>query len=362
MAARRSALRRRCQGVLAADGDARRPGRTARRRTLRRRLSGRRPGWRLHRETRRIFALEGPLHPFAMRGVTDRAAQGHRGADHRPYPHRVGSLGSGQPAGKAGGDDCSASGERTARKATRADLADLWHRPDADRLHPARRTDPRWLVPPRPRGLKRVMDDCGATTPAPSGLLWIASYPKSGNTWTRAFLNNLLKIIQNDDEGAPQSINQMTEYTLWDISAKPYERHLGKPVTDVDRAEIARIRPLVQAEIAEDTEGLAMVKTHHALVSDRGVPAINFAVTSGAIYIVRNPLDVAVSFAHHLGTDVDYAIEEMALRNKETGVTDKSVYEIYGSWSQHVESWTRTRHRAIHVMRYEDMLVDPAAA
>lgn len=204
------------------------------------------------------------------------------------------------------------------------------------------------------------MGDC--ETPAPSGILWIASYPKSGNTWTRAFLNNLLKIMQDDDGGAPQSINRISEYTVWDISAKPYERHLGKPVTEVDRTEIARIRPAVQAEIAEDTEGLAMVKTHHALVSDRGVPAINFAVTSGAIYIVRNPLDVAVSFAHHLGTDIDRAIEEMALHNKETGVTDKSVYEIYGSWSQHVESWTRKPHRAIHVMRYEDMLADPAAA
>jgi hypothetical protein len=153
----------------------------------------------------------------------------------------------------------------------------------------------------------------------------------------------------------------MTEYTVWDISAKPYERHLGKPVTEVDRAEIARVRPTVQAEIAADTEGLALVKTHHALVSDRGVPAINFAVTSGAIYIVRNPLDVALSYAHHLGSDVDYAIEEMALRNKETGVTGKSVYEIYGSWSQHVESWTRRPHRAIHIMRYEDMLADPMA-
>ena len=202
----------------------------------------------------------------------------------------------------------------------------------------------------------------GNETPAPGGILWIASYPKSGNTWTRAFLNNLLKILQDDDEGAPQNINRMTEYTLWDISAKPYERHLGKPVTDVDRTEIARIRPAVQAEIAERTDGLAMVKTHHAMVSDRGVPAINFAVTSGAIYIVRNPLDVAVSFAHHLGTGIDHAIEEMALRNKETGVTDKNVYEIYGSWSQHVESWTRTPHRAIHVMRYEDMLADPVAA
>lgn len=204
--------------------------------------------------------------------------------------------------------------------------------------------------------------ETAAPPPEPSGILWIASYPKSGNTWTRAFLNNLLKIIQDDDEGAPQHINRMTEYTVWDISAKPYERHLGKPVTDADRAEIARVRPAVQAEIAERTEGLAMVKTHHALVSDRGVPAINFAVTSGAIYIVRNPLDVALSYAHHLGSDIDYAIEEMALRNKETGVTDKSVYEIYGSWSQHVESWTRTPHRAIHVMRYEDMLADPTAA
>ncbi|AMG76213.1 MULTISPECIES: sulfotransferase domain-containing protein [Sphingopyxis] len=212
------------------------------------------------------------------------------------------------------------------------------------------------------RGERRDREEAPGTAAAPSGILWIASYPKSGNTWTRAFLNNLLKIMQDDDAGAPQSINRMTEYTLWDIAAKPYERHLGKPVTEADRAEIARIRPAVQAEIAERTEGLAMVKTHHALVSDRGVPAINFAVTSGAIYIVRNPLDVAISYAHHLGSDIDYAIGEMALRNKETGVSDKSVYEIYGSWSQHVESWTRAPHRAIHVMRYEDMLADPAAA
>ena len=193
----------------------------------------------------------------------------------------------------------------------------------------------------------------------PTGILWIASYPKSGNTWTRALLNNLLKIIQDEDEGAPQNINRMNEYTIWDISAKPYETILEKPPKDVDRAEIAKIRPQVQAMIAERTDGLAMVKTHHALVLDRGVPAINFEVTSGAIYIVRNPLDVAVSFANHLGSTVDVAIEQMGVRNLETGVSETSVYEIYGSWSQHVESWTRKPHRAIYVMRYEDMLERP---
>jgi len=195
----------------------------------------------------------------------------------------------------------------------------------------------------------------------PTGILWIASYPKSGNTWTRALLNNLLKIIQDEDEGAPQNINRMNEYTIWDISAKPYEKIIGQPPKDVDREEIAKARPQVQAMIAERTDGLAMVKTHHALVLDRGVPAINFEVTSGAIYIVRNPLDVAVSFANHLGSTVDVAIEQMGVRNLETGVSEQSVYEIYGSWSQHVESWTRKPHRAIYVMRYEDMLEQPMA-
>jgi hypothetical protein len=193
----------------------------------------------------------------------------------------------------------------------------------------------------------------------PTGILWIASYPKSGNTWTRALLNNLLKIIQDEDEGAPQNINRMSEYTIWDISAKPYERILGKPPKECERSEIAATRPQVQAEIAERTDGLAMVKTHHALVMDRGVPTINFEITSGAIYIVRNPLDVAVSFANHLGSTIDRAIDEMGIRNLETGVSDTSIYEVYGSWSQHVESWTRKPHRAIYVMRYEDMLDQP---
>ena len=199
----------------------------------------------------------------------------------------------------------------------------------------------------------------GPSSDAPKGILWIASYPKSGNTWTRALLNNLLKIIQDEDEGAPQNINRMNEYTIWDISAKPYEKIIGQPPKDVDRAEIAKARPQVQEQIAERTDGLAMVKTHHALVMDRGVPTINFEVTSGAIYIVRNPLDVAVSFANHLGSTVDRAITEMGIRNLETGVSETSVYEVYGSWSQHVESWTRKPHRAIYVMRYEDMLERP---
>jgi hypothetical protein len=196
--------------------------------------------------------------------------------------------------------------------------------------------------------------------PAPKGILWLASYPKSGNTWTRTFLHNLLKILEGEEDA--QDINEMNEFTTWEISARAYEEHLGKPPKDCDREEIAKIRPKVQEEIAERTDGLALIKTHHALVMDRGVPTINFAVSSGAVYILRNPLDVAISFSHHMSSTVDHAIDEMAMVGLETAVTDKSVYEIYGSWSQHVESWTHKPHRTIYVMRYEDMIANPFRA
>ena len=113
-----------------------------------------------------------------------------------------------------------------------------------------------------------------------TGILWLASYPKSGNTWTRNFLHNLLNILEGKDEGE-QDINAMNEFTFWEISAKAYEKFLEKPVTESTREEIAAVRPKVQEMIAESTDGLAMVKTHHCLVMDRGVPAINLGGHGG---------------------------------------------------------------------------------
>jgi hypothetical protein len=199
--------------------------------------------------------------------------------------------------------------------------------------------------------------------PAPRavhGILWLASYPKSGNTWTRTFLHNLFALLEGRD--AEQDINKINEFTTWDISAAAYQRVMNEVPSEENRPAIAAARPKVQANIAAHTEGLAIVKTHHALVDDRGYPTINFAVTSGAIYLVRNPLDVAISFASHMGRDADTAIDHMSRKDYETPVNEKSVYEVYGSWSQHVRSWTRRPHRAIYVMRYEDMLADPQAA
>lgn len=193
--------------------------------------------------------------------------------------------------------------------------------------------------------------------PHARGILWLASYPKSGNTWTRAFLHNLFGLIEG--KGEEYDINKINEFTTWDIRLEAYRRHMDVEPTTETRELIASVRPKVQADIAAATQGLAIVKTHHSLVDDRGYPTINFQVTSGAVYVVRNPLDVAISFAHHMAAPIDQAIEHMAIKGYETPVTDRTVYEVYGSWSEHVGSWTRRPHRAIHIMRYEDMLTDP---
>ena len=189
------------------------------------------------------------------------------------------------------------------------------------------------------------------------GIIWLASYPKSGNTWTRAFLHNLLYIMRGEE--GEFDINRMNEFSTWDLATEKYTEVLGKPATEATKEEIAAIRPKVQEMVADEVDGLSFVKTHNALTVDRGHPTINLSVTSGAIYILRNPLDVAISLSHHINASIDEAIEVMAEVGNETAINEKSVFEVYETWSFHVKSWTAKPHRSIYVMRYEDMLDEP---
>jgi hypothetical protein len=191
------------------------------------------------------------------------------------------------------------------------------------------------------------------------GIVWLSSYPRSGNTWTRNFLYSLLS-TGDQAHGTPH-INRLHEYSVWDIAATRFEKVLGKKIASASRAEIAAARPKVQKRMVTEASGPIFVKTHNALVLDRGVPTINMKMTAGAVYIVRNPLDVVVSFAHHFGVDLNEAIRRLNHKGVETDVTDEVAYEIYGSWSENVMSWTRKPHPAIYVMRYEDMLASPHA-
>ena len=101
------------------------------------------------------------------------------------------------------------------------------------------------------------------------------------------------------------------------------------------------------------------VKTHNASVKFLGYPMMHQDLTAGAIYIVRNPLDVCISLSHHYGTDLDTTINILADPSIGSKTNDKIVYEVHKSWSIHVDSWTNPPRPGLAVLRYEDMLNNP---
>jgi len=137
-------------------------------------------------------------------------------------------------------------------------------------------------------------------------LLWIASYPKSGNTWMRAFIENYL---QNSPR--PLDINHLLQSSTAESRADRYLAFVGdgKKTTDLTAEEICAIRPLVHADIARHASATVFVKTHNFLGEYKGFPLHNPSMTSGAIYIARNPLDVVISIANYFAYSLDEAIE-----------------------------------------------------
>ncbi|HVY21506.1 MAG TPA: sulfotransferase domain-containing protein [Bauldia sp.] len=193
----------------------------------------------------------------------------------------------------------------------------------------------------------------------PRGIVWLASYPKSGNTWLRAFLYHLVRIgagiPREDDELNKLDRASGYEAKLFGL----FQQFLGKPLAAASRLEVMGVRSMVQLTVAERMPNVAMMKTHNLLGEVGGMPTINFGASAGAIYIVRDPRDVAPSLAKHLGTSIDQAIEVMATPAFATNNNAETAFEIWGTWSEHVESWTQTPNPSVLVVRYEDMLDQP---
>jgi hypothetical protein len=186
-------------------------------------------------------------------------------------------------------------------------------------------------------------------------ILWLASYPKSGNTWMRAFLHNLML-----DPAGAHDINRLDQLTGGDVEPELYRQLSGHKAQDLSIEEAVALRGPVQKRLAAKGPGTQFVKTHSALIHMYGHDCIDLSLTAGAIYLVRDPRDVVLSFSDHLAEPVDRVIELMGRDNAHTAVSDTTMPDVVGSWSQHVESWTANEHPGLLVVRYEDMLRVPA--
>jgi hypothetical protein len=185
---------------------------------------------------------------------------------------------------------------------------------------------------------------------------WIASYPKSGNTWTRILLANYLR---NADQ--PIDINDLDATIASERDV--FDEHVGVEASDLTQEEIDRYRPAAYEEAVRRATQPLYVKVHDAFVRNPdGVPLFPALATAGVLYLVRNPLDVAVSFAHHAAVPVETAVGWMGDPEcsfaSDPARLQMQLRQRLLTWSGHVTSWIDGHDLPLLVVRYEDMKTD----
>lgn len=192
-------------------------------------------------------------------------------------------------------------------------------------------------------------------------IIWLASYPKSGNTWTRAFLSKYLG--DADDE---LDINHLASSPI-SSSRLIFDLAAGVEAACLLPAEIDNLRAPIFRLHASQLTKTRFMKTHEAWrCTDAGAPIFPADMTHGVVYIVRNPLDVAVSSSYHYATTPENAVTRLndpnfMLVETRDGIRDQIPQLLY-SWSGHVQSWLDDSGLPTLLMRYEDMLADPISA
>ncbi|HEX4078925.1 MAG TPA: sulfotransferase domain-containing protein [Rhizomicrobium sp.] len=192
-------------------------------------------------------------------------------------------------------------------------------------------------------------------------LLLIAGYPKSGSTWIRLLFEALTRPLDSS-----VAINELGNgfyggwrRTLFDTIA---------PITSANLLpdEIDLLLPDIFRQLASESAGLILVKVHDLAFRTRaGEWLYPPDHVSSVIYLVRHPFDVAASFAHHLGIDIQTAV---AIMNRDHVMAPAGprmimpIHERIGSWSANIASWLDETPYPITLTRYEDLRGDPVGS
>lgn len=196
---------------------------------------------------------------------------------------------------------------------------------------------------------------------------FVASYPKSGNTWIRlvAAAYSLKDVsaedfmqFNEDDDTSLANVMRFGDGTKYYYqSVSPF------PISAIDFPTEVRLRPaamlVMDRELSETTtQRPILVKSHHLNGDVNGIDLWNPAWTDEVVNPVRDPREVCCSFSAHMGKSYEDTAELMSESKGRIG-DQGELRHLLGSWSDHIRGWLSEDEAPVHTVRYEDMKANP---
>ena len=184
-------------------------------------------------------------------------------------------------------------------------------------------------------------------------IIWISSYPKSGNTWVRSIISSL--IYSNDGFFNFELLKKIPQFPK-----KKYFENFTEKFQNIH--ELKKYWIASQNLINLD-EKIKFFKTHHINCKIGDYAFTDRKNTLGTIYVVRDPRNLINSFTNHYRIDKNSAKKFISSPQSVSGAIGKmnkqnNIFTILGSWKDHYISWTRKNSNLL-ILKYEDLLLDP---
>ena len=176
-------------------------------------------------------------------------------------------------------------------------------------------------------------------------IIWLASYPKSGNTLLRSILASYL--FSNDG-------NLKLDY-IYKIRQFPSIDDFQKLNIDLSNEKEVFQNFIEAQKIINKDKKIKFIKTHSSLARINDCNFTDFNNSLGAIYVVRDPRNVVTSFAHHYNLSTDQAVSVMIDPKRWLVKTDLVYKTFMSSWSINYNSWKQMKNKVLFV-KYEDLL------
>ena len=185
-------------------------------------------------------------------------------------------------------------------------------------------------------------------------IIWISSYPKSGNTWLRSLISNYF--FSKNGNFSFELIKQIDSFPSSKFF-RNYEDKFEKP-EDTSKYWIK------EQEKINSLNKIFFLKTHNALCKINGNKFTDQNNTLAAIYIVRDPRNVITSIANHYQITTQNAFDFM--KDKNRGIIEREGNRYTGfqplfSWDLHLKSWTENTLYPSLIIKYEDLIIDTAS-